>query len=221
MKILLIEDSELLCRNLVRYMSSRDIYVSSSTSGKDGLYKASINSYDAIILDINLPEINGLEICKSLREKSINTPIIMLTSNSQNGDIINWLWMWADDYLTKPFEYEILLARLEALTRRNLKNKSITKIKLENNIEINLEKHCVIKDNKEVFLSAIEFNLLKFLAQNKSKALSREEIYLNVWGESDNDFVFSKTIDVHIWYLRKKLWKDVIKTRKAFWYIIE
>jgi two-component system OmpR family response regulator len=221
MKLLVIEDSEILCRNIVRYMSSRDIHVDVSLDWQDWLYKASINTYDAIILDINLPIINGLDVCKKLREKEVSIPVIMLTSNSWNNDIISGLWAWADDYLSKPFEYPVLFARLEAITRRNFKNKSVTIIELNNNIIINLEKHNVTYKWENIFLSVIEFNLFKFLAQNKSKAMSREKIYQNVWWEMDNDFIFSKTIDVHIWYLRKKLWKDIIKTRKGFWYIIE
>ena len=221
MKVLVIEDNEILSRNIVRYLSARDIHVQICLDGKEWYHQASLNYYDAIILDINLPNMNGNEICKKLREKWKNTPIIMLTSNSTNQDVIEWLWLWADDYLTKPFEYSILLARIDAITRRILKNKSNTKIHVNDEIILDLEKYELFKKWEKVHLSTREFDLIKFLAQNKSKAMSREEIYQSVWGEADNDFIFSKTIDVYIWYLRKKLGKEIIQTRKWYWYIIE
>jgi len=220
MKVLVIEDNQILWRNLIRYLSSRDIFSDLSVDWKDWLYKASMNYYDIIILDINLPEINWLEICKILREKWKNVSIIMLTSMWTNDDIVRWLDSWADDYLVKPFEYSELLARINAITRRKMKNKSTTIINVWN-IELDLEKHSIKQDNQEVKLSKLEFDLFKFLAQNKSRALSRQEIYENVWWEFSWDFMFSKTIDVYIWYLRKKLGKDVIETKKWYWFMIK
>ena len=220
MKVLLVEDNEILSRNIVRYLSLKDITTQVSFDGVDWLYKASINFYDVVILDINLPEKSWLEICRELREKWKEAPILMLTSMSTKNDIIWWLNIWADDYITKPFDYEELLARLYSLTRRNLKNKSNTKITIWDYI-IDLEKKEVFnKDKEKVKLSTLEFNLFKYLSQNKWKTLSRQDLYENVWWEFDGDFMFSKTVDVHIWYLRKKLWRKLIETKKWFWYII-
>ena len=218
MKVLVIEDNELLSRNLVRFLEIKKIESDTSFDGKEWLYKASINFYDAIILDINLPEIDGLEVCKQLREKGKNTPIIMLTSRSATADIIIWLNNGADDYLVKPFDYEELIARLDSLTRRNLKNKSNTKITIWEYI-INLEKVEVSRGENKIKLSTLEFDLFKFLVQNRGKVLSRKEIYEKVWWEFE-EFMFSKTVDVYIWYLRKKLGKEMIETKKWFWYII-
>lgn len=218
MKVLVVEDNELLSRNLVRFLEIKKIESDTSFDGKEWLYKASINFYDAIILDINLPEIDGLEVCKQLREKGKNTPIIMLTSRSAKADVIIWLNNWADDYLVKPFDYDELIARLDSLTRRNLKNKSNTKIIIWEYV-IDLERKEVSRGEEKIKLSTLEFDLFKFLVQNRGKVLSRKEIYEKVWWEFE-EFMFSKTVDVYIWYLRKKLGKEMIETKKWFWYLI-
>lgn len=219
MKVLIIEDNEILSRNLVRFLSLNDIQSDVSFDWSDWLYKASINFYDVIILDINLPIMNWLEVCKNLREKGKEVPIIMLTSRSSKVDIIEWLNVWADDYLSKPFDYDELIARIKTLTRRNLKNKSNTKITIWEYL-IDLEEVQVYKWKQKIKLSTLEFNLFKYLSQNKWKLVSRQDLYEHVWGEFVWDIMFSKTVDVYIWYLRKKLWKNIITTKKWFWYII-
>lgn len=219
MRVLVIEDNEVMSRNLVKYMISRDIFAESSFDWEDWLRKAITKYYDVIILDINLPWISWLEVCKQIREREKDVSIIMLTSMWTNDDIVNWLNIWADDYLVKPFEYSELLARMNAITRRKLKNKSTTIINIWE-IELDLEKVEVKKSGKIINLSKLEYELFKYLAQNKWKALSREDIYQKVWWEFQVDFMFSKTIDVYIWYLRKKLGKDLIETKKGFWFMI-
>ena len=219
MKVLVIEDNEILSRNLIRFLSLKDIASDISFDGKDGLYKASINFYDVIILDINLPGMDGIEVCKALREKWKDTPIIMLTSRSAKTDIVEWLNVWADDYLSKPFDYDELIARIHSLWRRNLKNKSNTKIEVWEYF-IDLEKIEVHKWSIPIKLSTLEFDLFKYLVQNRWKVVSRKDIYEKVWGEFE-EFMFSKTVDVYIGYLRKKLDRDLIETKKWFWYIIQ
>jgi len=143
----------------------------------------------------------------------------MLTSRSSNSDIITGLEAGADDYLIKPFDYDILVARLDALTRRNLKNKSTTELNIWN-YSIDLEKVEVISgDWENIHLSHLEFELLKYFAQNKEKIIDRKELYEKVWGEFEGEFMFSKTVDVYIWYLRRKLWKDIVETKKWHGYI--
>ena len=220
MKVLVIEDNEILSRNIVRYLASREISAEASLDWEEWLYKALTKHFDIIILDINLPKKDWIEICKTLREKWKEVSIIMLTSRWTNDDIVTGLDIWADDYLVKPFEYSELLARINAIYRRRMQNQSNTIISFDN-IEINL-KTIEVKQNWEIIaLSKLEFELLKYLAQNKSKALSREDIYEAVWWERDNDFVYGKTIDVYIWYLRKKLGKELIETVKWYWFIIK
>lgn len=218
MKILIIEDNIQLSANIVRYLSLSDIACDTALDWKDWLHKALINHYDVIILDINLPLLSGKEIIKELREKWKDTQVIMLTSNSSKNDIVGWLNLWADDYMTKPFDFDELLARLNALNKRNLKNKS-------NIIDfweyiLDIEKTLVSKWSDGIKLSHLEFNLLKYLVQNKWKTISRQELYEKVWWEFDWDMMFSKTIDVYIWYLRKKLNPKIIETIKWIWYKI-
>lgn len=221
MKILIVEDTQELAVNLTRYLSIKGIQSEIAFDGKDAVHKAATKYYDAIILDINLPEKDGIEVCKDLRKREKDVPIIMLTSRSSKQDIILGLEAGADDYLTKPFDYDILIARVEALTRRNLKNKS-TSILTFPGYEIDLEKVEVknIQSWEVIHLSHLEFELLKYFAQNKDKAIDRKELYEKVWGEFEGDFMFSKTVDVYIWYLRKKIHRDVVETKKGFWYIM-
>ena len=220
MRVLVIEDNTILLRNLVKYLSSRDIFVEWSVDWLDWFYKAVNNFYDIIILDINLPNKNWIDICRELREKEKDVSIIMLTSMWTTDDIISWLDNWADDYLVKPFDYNVLLSRLNAIVRRKLKNKSNTLISIWD-IVLDLEKHEVKKNEKIIKLSTLEYDLFKYLVQNKGKALPRQDIYEKVWWEFQWDFMFSKTIDVYIWYLRRKLGRKLIETKKGFWFIIK
>ncbi len=218
MKILLIEDNLQISKNIIRFLALNNITCESSLDWKDWLNKALNNFYDVIILDINLPSLNWNEILKNLRESWRDTQIIVLTSNSLKEDIVSLLNNWADDYMTKPFDFDELLARLNSLNRRNLKNKSnIINLKWYN---IDLEKIEVTKNWNIIKLSNLEFNLLKYLTQNVGKAITRKELYEKVWWEFDWDIMFSKTVDVYIWYLRRKLDNDFIQTIKWTWYII-
>lgn len=225
MKILIIEDNVAIARNIWRFFEIEWIKSEISNNWKEWFKKALMNFFDLIILDINLPEMSGIEICENLRKRENNIPILMLTSNSQDKDIIKWLNIWADDYLTKPFDLDVLLARIKALTRRNLKNKS-SKIEIifeenwEQKIEINLEKKEVLKNWEIIKLSSLEFNLLEFFAQNKWKVLNRKNIFEKVWGDFD-EFMFSRNVDIYIWYLRKKLWKKIIETKKGIGYLVQ
>ena len=219
MKLLVIEDNESLARNMVRYFSLKDIHTEISETGTDGLHKATTKYYDAIILDINLPEMDGIELCKKLREKGKDVPVIMLTSRSTTDDVIEWLKVGADDYLVKPFDYGELHARIDSLTRRNMKNKSNTKINASEFV-IDFEKREVREWTRSIQLSHLEFELLSYLARNAGRVVSRKELYEKVWGEFDGDFMFSKTIDVYIGYLRKKLSRELIETSKWVGYML-
>lgn len=219
MKVLLIEDNVQISANIVRFLALKNITCESSQDWKDWLYKALTNHYDVIILDINLPSLNWLEILKTIREKQKDNQIIMLTSNSKKQDIVDWLNLWADDYMTKPFDFEELLARINSLNRRNFKNKWNI-ITFWNNYKIDLDKIELKQKDEIIKLSPLEFNLLKYLVQNISKTISRQELYEKVWWEFDWDIMFSKTVDVYIWYLRKKLNPELIQTVKWVWYRI-
>ncbi|QFR39130.1 response regulator transcription factor [Candidatus Gracilibacteria bacterium 28_42_T64] len=219
MRVLVVEDNEILSRNLVKYLIARDIFTEVSLDGEEGYRKAISNYYDVLVLDINLPGMNGYEICKQIREKEKDISIIMLTSMGTNDDIVTGLDAGADDYVVKPFEYTELLARMNAITRRKMANRSNTLIKI-GDIMLDLKQVEVRKAGKIIKMSTLEYDLFKYLAQNRGVALSRQKIYENVWGEFDIDFMFSKTIDVYIGYLRKKLGKELIETRKGFGFLI-
>lgn len=218
MKVLIIEDNIQISANIVRYLSMQNIACDSSLDWKDWLSKALWNHYDVIILDINLPWMNWIEVLEKIRERWKDTQIIMLTSNSTKKDIVSGLNYWADDYLTKPFDFEELLARINTLNRRNLKNKSNIINFWEYTIDI--EKTSLCKWDEIIKLSNLEFSLLKYLVQNIWKTISRQELYEKVWWEFNWDIMFSKTVDVYIWYLRKKLNPEIIETIKWIWYKI-
>ena len=218
MKVLIIEDNIALSKNTAEYLKLKWI---KSDVCRDWVswFKAILeNHYDVIILDINLPWKDGLQICKETREIWISTPIIMLTSRNTSKDTVFGLNIWADDYLWKPFDLEELVSRLEALYRRTATNKS--SIISINDLEIDLSKRIVKKNLQIVELSTLEFDLLKFLVQNKWKPIDRKTLFENVWWDFE-DHLFSRSIDVYISSLRKKLWNDLIETRKWFWYLIK
>lgn len=220
MKVLIVEDNEILARNLTRFLAGEEIHAKPIADGKLAFSDACSNYYDIILLDINLPSMDGLEFCEEYRKKWKDTPIIMLTSRSTKWDIVSGLNMGADDYLTKPFDYDELLARLHTLTRRNMKQKS-TNTLTAGEYQINLEKREVTHWDSQIKLSNLEFNLLKYFAQNHGRVIDRQELYEKVWGEFDGDFMFSKTVDVYIGYLRKKLGRELIETKKWAWYILQ
>lgn len=218
MRALIVEDHDILGRNLETFLWMKDIECHRELDGEKWLFIASTENFDVIILDINLPKISGIDICKQLREKGKTTPILMLTSRSAKNDIIDGLDIGADDYMTKPFDYDELYARVKSLTRRNLENKSTTQIKYRDFV-IDLKNSTVNKNWEDVHLSNLEFELLKYFSQNVGKIIDKKELYENVWWEYD-DFHNSKTVDVYIGYLRKKMGKDIVETKKGFWYIM-
>lgn len=219
MKILVVEDNESLLRNIVRFLNLKDIETVSCSNWIDALEKWLKHQLDAIILDINLPWMDWLEVCKTLREKWRDVPIIMLTSRSLKSDIIAWLESWADDYLTKPFDYEELVARLKSLTRRNCKNKLNMIIFWPYTID--LEKSEIKKKEKIIPLTKLEFNIFAYLLKNRGRVISKKEILNKArkWVEEENNLK-SKVVEVYMTYIRRKLWQWVIETRKGFWYLI-
>ncbi|MDD3120230.1 MAG: response regulator transcription factor [Candidatus Gracilibacteria bacterium] len=218
MKVLIVEDNVTLSKNIAEYLKIKGIKTETVYNGVSGLQKILENHYDVIVLDINLPGKNGLEICKELRENGNSVPIIMLTSRNTTKDVINGLNIGADDYLGKPFDLEELVSRLEAIYRRNATNKSdIIKV---NEIEIDIKKRAVTKDGETISLSNLEFDLLKYLIQNRGIPIDRKTLFEKVWGDFD-EHMLSRTVDMYVSYLRKKLGENIIETRKGFGYLIK
>jgi DNA-binding response OmpR family regulator len=201
MKILIIEDDIEIIKPLSSFLKEKGVITLSASDGQTGLKLARDGGFDALILDYNLPELNGLEIVKSLRKEKNNIPIIMLTVRSELEDKINLLEIGADDYLTKPFSSSELLARLKAITRRPKEIKdNILKVK---NLTLYPDKFIVKRGKENIRLKSKEFALLQYLMENKGCYKSRQEILDNVWDENADPF--SNTIEVHIMKIRKKI----------------
>ncbi|GAB0175219.1 MAG: response regulator transcription factor [Candidatus Altimarinota bacterium] len=216
MNTLLIEDNIALAQTVTRYLATQNITCTLRTDGKEGLMEAMNNNFDVIILDIELPNMDGIEICRRLRNEGKNTPIIMLTSRGTHDDIVSGLDYGADDYLSKPADYRELVARIRALSRRNFTEKSTEMIRI-GSLEINQTLHQVRWNGNEVELSKREFELLLYFAQNGDKIITKNELAEKVWGIYDV-WEDGKVVEVYIGYLRKKINKNIIETQKGFGY---
>ncbi|MCP9770787.1 DNA-binding response regulator [Lacihabitans sp. LS3-19] len=209
MKILLVEDEVKTLQLIKQGLEQHHLEVDVAYDGLMGLTLATRNHYALIITDIILPEINGLNLCKQLREKNIFTPILLLTALGTTQDIINGLDAGADDYLSKPFEFNELMARIRALTRRSGQAISSANILKLADIELNLDTKGVKRAGQEITLTAKEFNLLEFFMRNQGRVISKVELAEKIW-----DITFdtgTNVIEVYVNFLRKKIDKDFDK----------
>ncbi len=215
MRVLLIEDQADLHR-IIREMLEEDGYsVDSAHDGRAGLAKAATYNYDAIVLDLLLPKIDGWELLDRLRRQK-KTPVLILSALDASQDRCRGLDGGADDYLPKPFDHRELLARLRALIRRSAgAAKSIIEIE---NLAIDSRSKSVKLDDIEVQLTTREFQLLEYLALHRGRVISREELFDHLFDEIDE--VTSNSLDVYVSYLRKKLGAELIVTRRGFGYVI-
>ena len=217
---ILIADDELRFRNLVYDFLTKEGYeVIKARDGKEAIELFfSIENIDLLILDVMMPYYSGIEVCKEIRLKS-DTPILMLTALSEEHDEVRALDIGADEYISKPFSYAILIARVKSLLRRTATSKENI-INIEG-IVINEGEHRVLVDKVEIELSPKEYKLLIYLVKNKGRALSRDQIIDNVW--SYDFFGDSRTVDSHIKSLRFKLgiYGDYIKTIRGLGYKLE
>jgi len=217
MKILIIEDDEAILNMLKRGLEDEDFVVDVAMNGEDGEYLSILNNYDIIILDWMLPKKEGIEVLKDIRQKGVLTPVLMLTAKDTTENKIEGLNNGADDYLSKPFSFDELLARLHAIYRRSaLKGKD--KIVIDN-IEIDFESKLVKKDGKIVDLTAKEYELLEFLIANRGSVVSAQMIQEQLW--NSEEFITSNVIQVIIYRLRNKLSKSLIKSKRNLGYFIE
>jgi two-component system copper resistance phosphate regulon response regulator CusR len=189
--------------------------------GINGLYQASINDYDVIVLDVLLPHRDGYEVCRELRQRGNTTPVLMLTARATVDDRITGFDAGADDYLTKPFSFRELLARIRALLRRDSQLRpDVLEIA---DLVVDSASHRVVRANKEVQLTAKEYALLEYLARRRGQLVSRSEIAAHVWDDSFDPF--SNTIEVYMNRLRKKIDGDhatkLLHTRRGEGYILE
>ncbi len=201
-KILLVEDEVKIARFLELELTHEGYLVEQEHDGRKGLDRAMQGDYDLVILDVMLPSLNGMEVLRRLRQ-SLETPVIMLTAKDEVMDIVMGLDIGADDYMTKPFAIEELLARIRvALKRRKARLLKPQTIGIDL-LKIDIEKHSVNYGDDYIELTKKEYDLLKYLAENENIVLSREKILQNVWGY--DYYGDSNAVDVYIRYLRSKI----------------
>jgi len=206
MKILLIEDEPKVVNFLKQGLEEHLHSVTVAYDGFFGKNLATKNNYDIIILDLLIPYINGLVLCKQLRECGVTTPLLMLTALGTVDDKITGLEAGADDYLVKPFEFKELLARIKVLNKRGINLKTNKKLITVADLELDVESRIFKRSGKIIDLTAKEFMLLEYLVKNKNKVISRAEISENVWDVAVD--IGSNIIDVYINFIRKKVDKD-------------
>ncbi|MFA5430972.1 MAG: response regulator transcription factor [Candidatus Omnitrophota bacterium] len=207
MRLLLVEDEIKVASFIARGLKEENYVVDVADDGEKALFLAEVNPYDLIILDIILPRKDGISVCKELRRKKINVPILMLTSKDLVSDKVMGLNAGADDYLTKPFAFEELLARAGALLRRGRADKTgILKVA---DLEVDPSRHKVTRAGKEIMLTAKEFALLEYLMLNADCVVSRTMISEHVWHENFDSF--TNVIDVYVSFLRNKIDKGQAK----------
>ena len=224
MKLLLIEDHPKIRESIMNYFTEKSFLIESSFNGSEALEKIGSIHYDVIILDVNMPIMDGREFMKVIRKKWIKTPIIVLTSNSMLDDKLEMFSLWCDDYLTKPFELKELLVRVNVLSKRkgDIQDEEIY-ISIDSSIiTINTAKHQVYLWSELILLWRKEYLILEYLARNKWYPKNKNQILQAAWWESEESlYIGSWTLEVHISYIRSKLWKHIIKTIRWVGYLIE
>jgi len=201
-RTLIVEDEERLARLIERVLRDERYVVEVAFDGATGLARALTSDYDLLILDVMLPGIDGIEICRTLRGRGITTPILMLTARDGVDDRVNGLDAGADDYLVKPFAFEELLARLRALSRRRLEPAEVSQLQVDD-LVLDLIRHEARRGGRLIELTAREFALLEFLMRHPGQVLSRGQILDNVW-RFDTDLA-SNVVDTYVHYLRDKI----------------
>jgi two-component system copper resistance phosphate regulon response regulator CusR len=219
MRILLVEDEPRVAHFVAKGLREQSYAVDITVDGESALYQAEINDYDLIILDVMLPVRDGFEVCSKLREREINTPVLMLTARDTVDDRVQGLDSGADDYLVKPFEFKELLARVRALLRRAREFRP--HVLQVADLTLNTASHTATRSGRRIGLTAKEYALLEYFATHQGRLLGREEIAEHVWDENFNPM--SNVIDVYVLRLRKKVdegfSRPLIHTRRGAGYI--
>lgn len=219
MRILLVEDEKGVANFIKKGLEEEYYSIDHSTDAEEGLLFLESNRYDLIILDVMLPGMNGFDLCKKIRQKGFQSPILMLTSRDSVKDKVHGLDSGADDYLTKPFSFDEFLARVRALLRR--KQDKLTEF-THGSLKIDAVSHRVYVGEKEIFLRPKEFSILVYLVRNKGRVLSRTQILENIWGYDFNPS--TNIVDVHIKALREKLKEyslsDLIRSVRGVGYMV-
>jgi two-component system OmpR family response regulator len=217
MRLLIVEDEPDLRRTLARALADEHFAVDTSGDGEDGLFRALNVDYDAIVLDLMLPKRPGEEVLDQLRQAGRTTPVILLTARDMTSDRVAGLNRGADDYLTKPFLIEELVARIRALIRRAARQPapSVT----VGDLRINLAARRVYKNDDEIELTGREYSILELLVRRRGDVVARTALSEHLY--SDDSELMSNAIDVHVASLRRKLGAGVIQTRRGLGYLVD
>jgi two-component system OmpR family response regulator len=216
MRILVVEDEADLRTALVRALRDEGYAVDAASNGADGLFNAESTDYDAIVLDVMMPQMDGWEVLKRLR-KAKKTPVLMLTARDQSRDRVKGLDTGADDYVVKPFDLPELLARLRALIRRSA-GKTTNVIEI-GDVAVDTAARTISLGGKPVELTAREYALVEFMALHRGEVVTRTQLYEHLFDENDSSL--SNLLDVHVSNVRKKLGAEFITTRRGHGYCIE
>ena len=216
MRILVVEDEPKMARLLKRGLEQDGYVVDVSFDGVDALHQATENEYDAVVLDVMLPELDGIEVCRGMRSRGRWAPVLMLTARESVGDRITGLDAGADDYLVKPFSFDELVARLRALLRRGAKERP-TVLKV-GRLTLNPATRRVERDGEPIALSPKEYALLDFFMRHPDEVLSRTRILEHVWDYNYDGG--SNVVDVYVRYLRKKIGPSTLRTVRGAGYVL-
>ena len=204
MHILIVEDEEKLANAVRKGLESEGYLVTVASTGEEGFFLISNQNFDVLVLDVMLPGRDGVEILTAVRKRDLSVPVLFLTSKDSVDDRVRGLEAGADDYLVKPFAFSELLARIRALARRTQRADVVSRLKLAD-LEIDVTGHLVFREDRELVLTAREFDLLEYLLRNQGRVVSREMLARDVWKENARHTPLDNVIDVHIARLRRKM----------------
>ncbi len=219
--LLIVEDEKNLNRIISKRLESAGYSIDKCFNGEEAIYYINNSDFDAVIMDIMMPKLSGIDVLKYMRKNNISTPVLLLTAKCSIPDIVNGLDSGAEDYIVKPFSFDELLARIRTITRKLSKN--YFDIYTVADLEINITQHTVKRSGKEISLSLKEFKILEYLVINKGIALSRQKIESYAW--NFDHCSNANVIDVYIRYIRKKIddnhTKKLIHTIRGFGYVLK
>lgn len=208
MHILVVEDEEAIRTGLIDVLVFHGYAVDSAATGPDGLEKSLSGQFDLILLDVMLPGMDGYEICNRIRSEDRNQPIIMLTAKTSDEEIVRGLKLGADDYVPKPFSIQQLVLRIEAVLRRSQAGQEMARTLSVGGVTIDTENLSGHKDGAEISFTKREIEVLSYLARHSDRAVPREELLLKVWGYARSLDIETRTVDIHIAKLRRKIETD-------------
>jgi len=204
-RILVVEDEEAIREGLIDVLVFHGYEVDSAATGPDGLEKAQTGKFDLVLLDIMLPGMDGYEICDRIRTDDRDQAIIMLTAKTSDEEIIEGLKLGADDYVSKPFSIQQLVLRIEAVLRRSRTGIEHARTLQLGDVEVDTENFSGLKNGEALTFTRREIEVLSYLAQNQDRPISRDELLVKVWGYAKNLDIETRTVDIHIAKLRRKI----------------